>query len=33
MLEKKKLFQQWNNTLVGMRRRDEAYSAMVVAVR
>ena len=32
-LEKKKLLQQWNNSLIGMRRRDEAYSAMVAAVK
>lgn len=33
LLEKKKLIQQWNNTLIGMRRRDEAYAAMMSAVR
>ena len=33
MLEKKKLLQQWNSTLIGMRRRDEAYAAMLAAVR
>ena len=32
-LEKKKLLQQWNNSLIGMRRRDEAYSAMITAVK
>lgn len=32
-LEKKKLLQQWNNTLIGMRRRDEAYAAMVSAIK
>jgi chromosome segregation ATPase len=30
-LEKKKLNHQWNNSLIGMKRRDEAYSAMVTA--
>ncbi|KAM4691865.1 coiled-coil domain-containing protein 40 [Rhinophrynus dorsalis] len=27
-LEKKQLFQQWNSSLIGMMRRDEAYAAM-----
>ncbi|XP_071132695.1 coiled-coil domain-containing protein 40-like [Mytilus edulis] len=27
-LEKKQLFQQWNSSIIGMRRRDEAHSAM-----
>ena len=31
MLEKRKLMHQWNNSLIGMRRRDEAYSAMLTA--
>lgn len=31
LLEKKRLIQQWNNTLIGMRRRDEAYAAMLEA--
>ena len=31
--EKKKLLQQWNSTLVGVRRRDEAYAAMLTAIR
>ena len=33
ILEKKKLLQQWNSTLIGMRRRDEAYAAMLVAIK
>ena len=32
-LEKKQLLQQWNSSLIGMRRRDEAYAAMQEAVR
>lgn len=32
-LEKKQLFQQWNSSLIGMRRRDEAHSAMNEALR
>ena len=32
LLEKKKLLQQWNNTLIGMRRRDEAYAAILSAM-
>ncbi|CAI8056769.1 Coiled-coil domain-containing protein 40 [Geodia barretti] len=32
LLEKKKLLQQWNSTLIGMRRRDEAYAAILAAV-
>jgi len=31
-LEKKQLLQQWNSSLIGMRRRDEAYAAMQEAV-
>ncbi|XP_060084117.1 coiled-coil domain-containing protein 40-like [Ylistrum balloti] len=31
-LEKKQLFQQWNSSLIGMRRRDEAHSAMQEAL-
>ncbi|XP_033121483.1 coiled-coil domain-containing protein 40-like [Anneissia japonica] len=27
-LERKQLYQQWNSSLIGMRRRDEAYAAM-----
>ncbi|KAK6170441.1 hypothetical protein SNE40_018834 [Patella caerulea] len=30
--EKKQLFQQWNSSLIGMRRRDEAHSAMQEAL-
>ena len=33
LLEKKRLLQQWNSTLIGMRRRDEAYAAMLTAVK
>ena len=32
-VEKKQLFQQWNSSLIGMRRRDEAHSAMNEALR
>ena len=32
-MEKKQLFQQWNSSLIGMRRRDEAHSAMNEALR
>lgn len=32
-LEKKQLFQQWNSSLIGMRRRDEAHAAMQEALR
>ena len=32
-LEKKQLFQQWNSSLIGMRRRDEAHSAMQEALK
>ena len=32
-LEKKQLYQQWNSSLIGMRRRDEAHSAMLEALR
>ncbi|MGH0128960.1 UNVERIFIED_CONTAM: hypothetical protein FKN15_057803, partial [Acipenser sinensis] len=32
-VEKKQLFQQWNSSLIGMRRRDEAYTAMQEALR
>lgn len=31
-LEKRQLFQQWNSSLIGMRRRDEAHSAMQEAL-
>ncbi|XP_030840683.1 coiled-coil domain-containing protein 40 [Strongylocentrotus purpuratus] len=31
-LEKKQLFQQWNSSLIGMRRRDEAHAAMQEAL-
>ncbi|KAK3598746.1 hypothetical protein CHS0354_028798 [Potamilus streckersoni] len=31
-LEKKQLYQQWNSSLIGMRRRDEAHSAMMEAL-
>ncbi|WAQ97414.1 CCD40-like protein [Mya arenaria] len=31
-LEKKQLYQQWNSSLIGMRRRDEAHSAMLEAL-
>lgn len=31
-LEKKQLFQQWNSSLIGMRRRDEAHAAMMEAL-
>ena len=32
-LEKKQLYQQWNASLTGMKRRDEAYSAMQEALK
>ncbi|KYO37331.1 coiled-coil domain-containing protein 40 [Alligator mississippiensis] len=32
-LEKKQLMQQWNSSLTGMKRRDEAYTAMQEALR
>ena len=32
-LEKKKLLQQWSNTLIGMRRRDEGYAALTTAIK
>ena len=32
-LEKKQLTQQWYSSLIGMRRRDEAYAAMQEALR
>ncbi|XP_076453125.1 coiled-coil domain-containing protein 40-like [Babylonia areolata] len=31
-LEKKQLYQQWNSSLIGMRRRDEAHAAMQEAL-
>ncbi|XP_025098485.1 coiled-coil domain-containing protein 40-like isoform X2 [Pomacea canaliculata] len=31
-VEKKQLFQQWNSSLIGMRRRDEAHAAMQEAL-
>ncbi|KAM7418487.1 hypothetical protein PAMA_015890 [Pampus argenteus] len=33
VMARKQLLQQWNSSLVGMRRRDEAFSAMQEAVR
>ncbi|KAJ8414223.1 hypothetical protein AAFF_G00050930 [Aldrovandia affinis] len=33
LVEQKQLLQQWNSSLLGMRRRDEAYTAMQEAVR
>ncbi|KAF3687185.1 Coiled-coil domain-containing protein 40 [Channa argus] len=33
MLARKQLLQQWNSSLVGMRKRDEAFSAMQAALR
>ncbi|XP_051792457.1 coiled-coil domain-containing protein 40 isoform X1 [Erpetoichthys calabaricus] len=32
-IEKKQILNQWNSTLIGMRRRDEAYTAMQEALR
>jgi hypothetical protein len=32
-LEKKQLYQQWNSSLIGMRRRDEAHAAMQEALQ
>ena len=32
-LEKKQLYQQWNSSLIGMRRRDEAHAAMMEALK
>ena len=32
-LEKKQLYQQWTNSLIGMQRRDEAFAAMRTALR
>ena len=32
-LEKKQLTQQWYSSLIGMRRRDEAFAAMQEALR
>merc|ERR1711972_776070 len=31
-LEKKQLYQQWNSSLIGMRRRDEAHAALLEAI-
>ncbi|XP_071960201.1 coiled-coil domain-containing protein 40-like isoform X2 [Antedon mediterranea] len=31
-LERKQLYQQWNSSLIGMRRRDEAHAAMLEAL-
>uniref|UniRef100_A0A2C9LMW8 Uncharacterized protein n=1 Tax=Biomphalaria glabrata TaxID=6526 RepID=A0A2C9LMW8_BIOGL len=31
--EKKDLFQKWNSSLIGMKRRDEAHSAMLSALK
>ncbi len=33
LMARKQLLQQWSSSLVGMRRRDEAFSAMQEAVR
>ncbi|XP_023254213.1 coiled-coil domain-containing protein 40-like, partial [Seriola lalandi dorsalis] len=33
VMARKQLLQQWNSSLVGMRRRDEAFNAMQEAVR
>lgn len=33
MMARKQLFQQWNSSLVGMKKRDEAFAAMQEAVR
>ncbi|KAI1896397.1 hypothetical protein AGOR_G00094360 [Albula goreensis] len=33
LVEQKQLLQQWNSSLLGMRRRDEAYTAMQEALR
>ncbi|KAJ8364428.1 hypothetical protein SKAU_G00132590 [Synaphobranchus kaupii] len=33
LVEQKQLLQQWNSSLLGMRRRDEAYAAMQEALR
>lgn len=33
LMARKQLLQQWNSSLVGMRRRDEAFSAMQEAMR
>jgi len=32
-MEQKQLMQQWDSSLVGMRRRDEAFAAMQEALR
>ena len=32
-VEKKQLYNQWNSSLIGMRRRDEAHAAMNEALR
>ena len=32
-LERKQLYQQWNSSIIGMRRRDEAHAAMQEALR
>ena len=32
-LEQKQLLQQWNSSVIGMKRRDEALSAMNTAVK
>lgn len=32
-MEKKQLMHQWNSSLTGMKRRDEAYTAMQEALR
>lgn len=33
VMARRQLMHQWNSSLVGMRRRDEAFSAMQEAVR
>lgn len=33
VMVRKQLLQQWNSSLMGMRRRDEAFNAMQEAVR
>lgn len=33
VMARKQLLQQWSSSLVGMRRQDEAFSAMQEAVR
>lgn len=33
IMEKKQLLQQWNSSLVGMKRRDEAYTTLQEELR